>query len=354
MASWISVYSRFTSEALLFQALAICLLLAGYAAFWVLRKRRFGVAGEAVPSGVVKTYLNELIRDAETMRAQLFGLLRAAGAQIEPGLGESPLHAGQISLPGGAADGALVQKIIVLEAKMGEQARAMDNVLAEKKRIEAELAAARQGVAGAGAAALGGAGADNGLLAQLHEKIKGLEGRLAEYSIIEDDLANLKRLQQENAQLRAALQGAGVAPNEPAIAPAPAPAPPPEAAAPAAPDPAPAPQAVAAAPDPAPAPQAVAAAPAPAPTPEAAAPAAPAPAPTPEAAAPAAPAPIAASGAETAPAAAFEGLVDTVEQSLQPAEAAVPATAEPASPSTDYSDKSDADLVAEFEKMLKA
>src|SRR5580700_9305858 len=82
MASWIYVFSKFTPEALLFEALAICLLIAGYAAFWVLRKRKLGAAANLVPASVVKLYLNELIGDANDMRTQLFGLLN--GGTLPP------------------------------------------------------------------------------------------------------------------------------------------------------------------------------------------------------------------------------------------------------------------------------
>lgn len=311
MASWISVYSQFTQEALLFQALAISILCCGYAAFWVLRKRRFGVAGDAIPAGVVKGYLNELIRDAETMRAQLFGLLRAAGVQMEPGMTQANYASTHVH-PGesGVNDGALVQKIIALENKMSEQARTMEAALLDKKKIEAELSQARAASATAEGAG-GDAGGDPALMASLQGKIEALEGRLAEYSIIEDDLANLKRLQQENAQLRAALQRAGI--------------PIPELAA-------------------GTAPSAIAAAAANSQV------AVEALATGMQTNSTALPTVEAGSGATSIASPAFDGLVDQVEKSLQPD---TPITAEPSS-LPDMGEKSDADLVAEFEKMLKA
>jgi uncharacterized coiled-coil protein SlyX len=110
-------------------------------------------------------------------------------------------------------DPALLGRLAELETKIADQSKTMDAVLAEKMRIEAELAKAKLGG--------GGGGGDSELKARLQE----LEARLAEYSVIEDDLANLKRLQQENAQLKAMLAGAGGAAAVAAAAPAPAPAP---------------------------------------------------------------------------------------------------------------------------------
>src|SRR5689334_2552322 len=84
--SWLYLFSEFTPEALLFEALIIFLLCAIYAAFWILRKRRFGVVETQLPAGPVKEYLNELIFNAEQLRAQLFGLLAQTQTPQNKGL----------------------------------------------------------------------------------------------------------------------------------------------------------------------------------------------------------------------------------------------------------------------------
>jgi hypothetical protein len=357
MTSWIYIFSKFTPEALLFEALLICVLISSYAAFWVVRKRRFGAVENEVPASVVKLYLNELIGEAEDMRTQLFGLL--SGGSPRPRHVDGPGPSFVVS--GDAAD-----KLAALEQKMAQQASAIEKIMSEKATLEKELADARANGASAAPAAAGGED-----LQKLQEKCQSLEARLAEYSVIEDDLANLKRLQQENAQLKSQLaNGAGAAAAAPA---APAPTPAPAAAAPSAPEPAPA-----AAPTPAP----VATAPA-----EPAAPAASADpgadaAAKAMAAAAAADAPSStvmsqdaiqamldsANAGTPAPAAApaneFEGLVDEVEKSLQPgtppAGATAAAAAAPTGPAAVETkiekapEKTDEDLIAEFEKMLNS
>jgi hypothetical protein len=90
--------------------------------------------------------------------------------------------------------------LAVLEAKLAEQAKQIENFVTEKSRVEQELAAAK---ANGGTTAPGIAVDDS----KLKEKIAQLEAKLAEYSVIEDDLANLKRLQQENTSLKAQLGG---------------------------------------------------------------------------------------------------------------------------------------------------
>lgn len=186
--SWIYVFSKFTPEALIFEVLFVLILLTLYSAYWVLRKRKHGVLHHfsSVPPNVVKDYLSALMMDAEQMRAQLFGLLGSAG---------TPGPTAHLARPTGDFSAALA----ALEAKMAEQTKAMEAMLAEKAKLEQELAALKlSGAVG------GSSGGDN---SALNDKIKQLESRLAEYSVIEDDLANLKRLQQENKTLKAQLAG---------------------------------------------------------------------------------------------------------------------------------------------------
>jgi hypothetical protein len=358
MSSWIYILSKFTPEALLFEALLICVLVSSYAAFWVLRKRRFGAIEDEVPASVVKLYLNELIGEAEDMRTQLFGLL--SGGAPRPRHAHAEAHA-NASGPSYAVSGDAAEKLTALERKMAEQAAAMERIMSEKAKLEKELNDARANGAAAGNASAGGEDVQ-----KLQEKCQSLEARLAEYSVIEDDLANLKRLQQENAQLKSQLgnSGAGATSAGPAV-----PATPAATSAPSAPP----------ATEPEVAPALAEAAPAPA-----------------LEAAPATPADQDAAAASTttdapgstvmnqdaiqsmldsasapAPSTAsneFEGLVDEVEKSLQP-NAPAAAAATPAAPAAQavstaqtkaektpekVPEKSDEDLIAEFEKMLNS
>lgn len=237
MESWVRLFSQFTQEALFFEAGLIALLLVGYTAFWILRKRRLGVAKPDLPASVVKSYLGELITDAHEVRAQLFGLLSEAGVQVPRSIemGQAPIQvftspnvvtgpAGAIAVGAAASSVSSAknsnaesitssvspaaegnsERLEELERKLREQAEAMENLEAEKRRIEAELEAARNQTS-EGSESAGPAGND----AELQAKIKELEEKLAEYSVIEDDLANLKRLQQENARLKSALEDGG-------------------------------------------------------------------------------------------------------------------------------------------------
>ena len=219
MTSWVHLFSKFTSEALLFQAALICFLASALIAYSVVRKRRRGQADEVIPSSVVKVYLNELITDAEQMRSQLFGLLHSSGIMV-PGTGNSEAgkaaRLASIQASAGAiadlGDSDLLLKISTLEARMKEQARAMELLIQEKTRIESELSLAKTSASSPSPGSHLSADAT-----EFKKKIAQLEAKLAEYSVIEDDLANLKRLQQENSELKSRL-GQPTAPS-PAIAP---------------------------------------------------------------------------------------------------------------------------------------
>ncbi len=240
MDAWVYLFSKFTHEALLFEALAIFLGLFGYAVFYLIRKRKYGVAGKEVPSNVMKVYLAQLMGDAEEIRTQLFGLLGKgeasarlmANLQFQSDLPSLP-SAGSGAMLAGAPvattqlvqDPKLAEKLKDFERKLAEQATALDSVLNEKMKLEEQLANARMD-SGAGKSPEKGA-IDRA--APLQERVKQLEAQLAEYAIIEDDLANLKRLQKENKSLKQQIADTGRSPLAPApalkAAPTPAPAP---------------------------------------------------------------------------------------------------------------------------------
>lgn len=199
MNSWIYLFSKFTAEALLFEALAIFLLCCGYTAFWILRKRRYGIIDSSIPAGPVKTYLNELIANAEAIRLQLFGLLA----------GKDPNNPNlyKVVMPSASGpDPATLQRLAAAEAKAAELQTSVDVLNGEKEMLEQQLQAAKSAPAPEAKAA---APEDAGQIVKLQKHVDELEGKLAEYSVIEDDLANLKRLQQENAALKAQLEGGG-------------------------------------------------------------------------------------------------------------------------------------------------
>jgi len=201
--SWVFLFSKFTSEALLFEILIILFLICSYTAFWVLKKRRYGSIDTAIPSGPIKSYLNELIMNAEQLRLQLFGLL----ASNDPSTNQLYRLVGLNSL-GTGADQA---KISDLELKLAEQAKSLQALGSEKANLEKELAQAQSALNAANASGQAGSSSgDSATITKLQQKVTELEEKLAEYNVIEDDLANLKRLQQENILLKNTLTAKGI------------------------------------------------------------------------------------------------------------------------------------------------
>jgi hypothetical protein len=227
MDAWVYLFSKFTHEALLFEALALFLGLFGYAVFYLIRKRKYGVAGKEVPSNVMKVYLAQLVGDAEEIRTQLFGLLGKgeasarlmANLQFQADLPAVPTAGAGATLAGAPVattqlvqDPKLTEKLKELESKLSEQATALDSVLNEKMKLEEELASAKTGGGSADEGSEDAKAGEKDRTGPLQERVKQLEAQLAEYAIIEDDLANLKRLQKENKTLKQQLADGGGAP----------------------------------------------------------------------------------------------------------------------------------------------
>lgn len=236
MDAWISLFSKFSHEALLFEAFILFIGICGYSVFYLTRKRKYGVAGKDVPENIIKHYLAQLVVDAEEMRNQLFGLLGKGEVTARLMTGTNfphEHHAAMPPVPSSApgatvtADPRLQEKLHDLEKRLAEQAGALDSVLNEKMKIEEELANAKAEAKDAAAAVDTSGSGSPDRSGPLQERVKQLEAQLAEYAIIEDDLANLKRLQKENKTLKQQLadaSGGALAAPAPAAVPAPVPA----------------------------------------------------------------------------------------------------------------------------------
>jgi hypothetical protein len=230
MTSVIYLYSKFTEELLLLSAAAFFTLLSSYCYQWVIKKRRLGAARNEIPAAVVKVYLNQLIHEAQFVRTQLFGLANnlPEGSGVDPAellsrlAQNTPSAAG--SSAGSALDGIipsdLEDRLKSMQSKLAEKESIVVNINVEKSKLLEEIENLRHNQKAMQNAS---SSAPDDLL----KKVKELEARLEEYSLFEDDLANLKRLQQENIQLKKRLEGIGgslsATPAAQAQAPAPAP-----------------------------------------------------------------------------------------------------------------------------------
>ena len=207
MNSMVYFYSKFTEEFLLLGAAGIFALLSVYCYHWVIQKRRLGLAHSQIPSAVVKSYLNQLINEAEFVRKQLFGMNNDGATAAMPFHG---LNATATAAPVAATDPSksaispdLLARLGSLESQLREKESLVVNINVEKAKLLEEVETLR--------ANSGGTAYVEANQKSLTDKIKNLEARLEEYSLFEEDLANLKRLQQENAQLKKKLSEAPAA-----------------------------------------------------------------------------------------------------------------------------------------------
>ncbi|MBF0208092.1 MAG: hypothetical protein HQK53_14535 [Oligoflexia bacterium] len=268
------VFTQFNEEALLVSVLSLLLVLTIFIIYWFYNRKRFHDLSHQIPASVVKAYLDTIIQNSTALKSQLF---RGGGLELGPGIA-SVFPTSQIGSANSVSNEVVTQKnaeIAALQTQLHDKSntiRELESKLLEtessggsqdaevsrlKKKIqdlEAEITRLEKELADAQATAAA-AGGDSSAVTQLTKDRDELKARLQEYEIIEDDLANLKRLQTENEQLKkelAELKGGGapaapapaapVAPAPAAVAAPPPPPPPPKAAtlAPAAPAPAPA------------------------------------------------------------------------------------------------------------------
>lgn len=223
----INYLDKFGPELLVIQFGFLVILCTLFLWLWFSNRRKYHNLKHAIPANVVKSYLDSIIQNSTALKSSLFrgGGLEVNGVPSVMPLGN--LMGGESMGINGAPSTALLEElnqkkalIAALEAQLStanNASRELETKLtstqgnltsAEKKikELEALLAQTRNG--GGGDAAL------KTELSMVTKERDEIRDRLKEFEIISDDLANLKRLQQENEQLKrslAALQG-GAAP----------------------------------------------------------------------------------------------------------------------------------------------
>lgn len=207
MSAWVYFFSKFTDEALLLEGLAACLLLSALSAIWILRRRKQGEA--LIPASAVKNYLSGLASDTQSIHENLFGEGIAGGPALNGGPRYAPASTAATAASGATA--TVTQStdpmVLELEGKLASQLREIQTLHLQKSELEKNLANSPLGGKPSGDAAPGENPASAAEAQEFRLKVSELEARLEEYAVIEDDLANLKRLQQENAKLKAQLAG---------------------------------------------------------------------------------------------------------------------------------------------------
>ncbi|MBF0365946.1 MAG: hypothetical protein HQK50_10270 [Oligoflexia bacterium] len=255
------VFTKFNEETLIVSSTSLFLVFSILIFYWVYNRRKFHQLTHQIPASVVKSYLDTIIQNSTSLKSQLF---RGGGLDLGPGI-SSVVPVSTLS-GSGISNEVMIQKnaeISALQMQLQERQNIIRDL--EKKvsdiqssgggnsvdvepfqkkiseleteidRLEKELADAHSK-----ASEGSGGGVDQAVVDQVNKEKEELKARLQEYEIIEDDLANLKRLQIENDELKkeiSALKGGGAAVAATAVAAAAVVSEPEAVAAPAAPEP---------------------------------------------------------------------------------------------------------------------
>ncbi len=222
----VNYLDKFGPELLVIQFGFLVILSTLFLWLWFSNRRKYHNLKHAIPATVVKSYLDSIIQNSTALKSQLFrggGLEANAVPSVLP---LAQLSGGESLGVSGAPSTALLEELNQKRALIASLESQLSASQASQREIEAKLAASQAALAAAEArireleallaqARSGAGGGDAALKAELAMVTKErdeIRDRLKEFEIISDDLANLKRLQQENEQLKRSLAAQGSAP----------------------------------------------------------------------------------------------------------------------------------------------
>lgn len=189
---------------------------------WFANRRKYHNLKHQIPAHVVKNYLDSIIQNSTALKSSLFrgGGLDVSIPSVMPLQG---LGGGDGIALSGAPSTALLEELNHKKALISQLEAQLSALQNANRDLESKYASSQAALAVAEAkikeleallAKLknGSVGGDEALKAELQMVTKErdeIRDRLKEFEIISDDLANLKRLQQENEQLKRSLAAQG-------------------------------------------------------------------------------------------------------------------------------------------------
>ena len=169
--------------------------------YWMLIRKKKRETAEWVPAALVRAYLDRVHADERDTRLRLFGDDHSYAPSAQTGMPLTQMLSGAAPVTQMVVtqDPTLIKEVEALRGQLAtsdsramEFDRAMNGLRAEKTMLE-------QKVNDALAAAPAAGGAPN---PAAMKELEELREKLREYEVIEDDLANLKKFQKENEQLK--------------------------------------------------------------------------------------------------------------------------------------------------------
>lgn len=234
------IFTALTDDILIISTSLLIIVFALIIIYWRYNRKKFHALSHEIPAGVVKNYLDSIIQNSNALKSSLF---RGGGLDLGEGtpsvvpvkelsrgssVGVSGVSSEELNQKNAEIASLnsrmnqkndmirdLESKIVRLEGDIkslaagsgsGEQ---ITRLQGEVSALQAKLKAAEEALAAAANSPASGTGGSLETEAKLQAVTKErdeLKERLMEYEIIEEDLANLKRLQQENQQLKKSLE----------------------------------------------------------------------------------------------------------------------------------------------------
>jgi predicted nuclease with TOPRIM domain len=223
--SLINYMDKFGQELLVIQFGFLVILSTLFLWLWFSNRRKYHNLKHAIPANVVKDYLDSIIQNSTALKSSLF---RGGGLEVNGVPSVMPLHnlmGGEGLAVNGAPSTALLEEVNQKKAAIAALEAQLSSLQGARKEIEGKLSSSQnqlssaenkikelEALLGQARNSGGAAPSDGTLQAELNMVTKErdeLRDRLREFEIISDDLANLKRLQQENEQLKKSLAAQG-------------------------------------------------------------------------------------------------------------------------------------------------
>lgn len=221
--SLINYMDKFGPELLVIQFGFLVILSTLFLWLWFSNRRKYNNLKHAIPANVVKSYLDSIIQNSTALKSSLF---RGGGLEVNGVPSVLPLAGlmgGDNMGLSGAPSTALLEDINQKKALIASLESQLASAQSSNRELEIKLATLQANLTAAeikikeleallAQLRAGGGGGDAGLkkeLAMVTKERDEIRDRLKEFEIISDDLANLKRLQQENDQLKKSLAAQG-------------------------------------------------------------------------------------------------------------------------------------------------
>lgn len=220
--SLINYMDKFGPELLVIQFGFLVILSTLFLWLWFSNRRKYHNLKHAIPANVVKSYLDSIIQNSTALKSSLF---RGGGLEVNGVPSVMPLSGlmgGDNMGLNGAPSTALLEDINQKKALIASLESQLSSAQNSNKELEIKLASLQANLTFAEnkikelealiAQLRTSGGGDAGLKSELSMVTKErdeIRDRLKEFEIISDDLANLKRLQQENEQLKKSLAAQG-------------------------------------------------------------------------------------------------------------------------------------------------